>query len=465
MSATTVALLLLAAGLVLYGVRVNHVMLQTPPEAQAYLEPPLTADRVRQVYRRVKEQGIDWHAGLPPRRDRRYVIVGGSGLVGGQIALSLLAVGVPPQAIRLLDIRPPTRSEFSSGAAAQVAFVKTDVTSEAEVESGMGASWAASVSGLPLTVFHTAAVIRPQERDPVLYHRCSRVNVAGTAHALSAARKAGAGLFILTSSSNAGSRGVQWLFPPWRRQPRHFAQFIGDDDFSAGRPGRAAHEFPSNYAASKAEAERLVCGSDAAEMRTAAIRPGNGVYGHRDDHIIAQMLGRPRMPTFAAPWAQSWAHVGNVALAHLLLEAALLGPKADKVAGRPFMISDGGAPLRFRDVYTVLGATASTGFSVSHPPPVAMLLLAYGVEAYCRLLARLPARLQGLVPEPGEPLCMLQPGTIASSVTSITDTSTARRRPDEGGLGYRPLCTTLEGLCAQVRDWNEWVEAGGREER
>lgn len=75
----TVALLVLAAGLALYVVRVNAVMLRTPSEAEAHAGKPLTAERIRRALGEVKESGIDWYDNLPPRKERRYVIVGGSG--------------------------------------------------------------------------------------------------------------------------------------------------------------------------------------------------------------------------------------------------------------------------------------------------------------------------------------------------------------------------------------------------
>ncbi|PFH56856.1 hypothetical protein XA68_15851 [Ophiocordyceps unilateralis] len=204
---TATVVLLVASCLVLYGLHVNRLMKQTPPEALAYLDPPLTPDHARLIYRRVKENGIDWNANLPPAKDRRYLIVGGSGLVGGQIAACLQATGVPPQAIRIVDLLPPAQAELASSAGTEVAWFKADITSQQSVDAAFSEPWPATVLGLPLTVFHTAAVIRPFERDPVFYPRCARVNVLGSAHVLAAARRAGAGVLIFTSSCNAGASG------------------------------------------------------------------------------------------------------------------------------------------------------------------------------------------------------------------------------------------------------------------
>lgn len=447
-------LLLLVLTLVLYGLQLNWVMRQTPAEAEPYIEPPLTPERVRRVYEAVKARRIDWHRRRPPRRERRYIIVGGSGLVGSQIALLLMRGGTPPQAIRLVDVRRPERSELSPEAGPQPAFLKADIGSEAETRAAVEAVWPRSLSSLPLTVIHTAAVIRPYERHPLLYDRCARVNVAGTAHVLAAARRAGADIFIYTSSCNAAAGGTSWLFPPCLGRPRNFVQFVGEQDWA--QPLRRPADFPSNYARSKAEAERLVCRADEPAMRTGAIRPGNGIYGHQLDPVIGRILPLGRIPTFSAPWVQSFVNVNNVALAHLLLEAALLGEHADKVAGRPFAVSDKGPPVRFQDVYTIMEAASSTAFKADHPPPVLMLLLAYLVEAYSLLLVRVPW-LRRLMAEPGELVGMLQPAIVSSALTTIVDDSAARRPPEEGGLGYEAACTTLEGMCSQMVDWNEWA--------
>ncbi|KAL6833540.1 hypothetical protein J3E69DRAFT_143986 [Trichoderma sp. SZMC 28015] len=97
-------LLALAVGaicLVLYILRLNWVLSHTPQEVINRAGEPLTRDYVRDVFERVKRDGIDWEDRLPPRKDRRYIVVGGSGFLGGQIILHLLVMGTPPEAIRI----------------------------------------------------------------------------------------------------------------------------------------------------------------------------------------------------------------------------------------------------------------------------------------------------------------------------------------------------------------------------
>ncbi|KAG5949685.1 hypothetical protein E4U60_002223 [Claviceps pazoutovae] len=448
-----------AAAALLFIVRLNRLMLRTPPKVLPYLKEPLTEEAAREAYARVKEKGLDFRSRHPGVLERRYIIVGGSGLVGCQIALDLLDGGTPVEAIRLIDLRRPIREEFSqSGRAGDVAFVQADVTSETSTTAAFEAPWPSSTAHLPLTVFHTAAVIRPYERHELLYHRCSRVNVLGTATALSCAQRAGADIFIFTSSSQAASRSVGWSDTWTGASPRNWAQVLDETDATHSPRQQMKHaEYASNYARSKLEAEQLVCAANSPRFRTGCIRPGNGIYGHVQDAIFGRMLRAERVPTFAAPWVQSWVHVQNVSLAHMLLQKELVGPHAEGIAGRPFVVTDNGpSMLRFEDLYTLMRATSSTRLIIDYPPPVVIWMAAHVVEWYCVMLARWPwlSSLLGLR-EPGELLIWCQPATIDSSATQMARDDVARKTPEEGGLGYRGCCSTLEGLCDFMREWNE----------
>ncbi|EGR50975.1 uncharacterized protein TRIREDRAFT_57647 [Trichoderma reesei QM6a] len=474
------ASVVLAAGvlcLVLYALRLNWVLSHTPQEAAACAGEPLTKEYIQDAFERVKRDGIDWVGKLPPRKDRRYIVVGGSGLLGGQIILHLLAMGTPPEAIRILDIRPPFTfsKDFSHEPASKVAFVQTDITDEAATLASYKVPWPnEAVADLPLTVFHTAGVIRPFERHAMFYERSARVNVTGALHSLQAAKKVGAGIFVYTSSSNAALKQVKWLFAPWgsnqrkqqqqQQQPQGFVQLLDNADFF--EPLRPPSGFPTNYARSKAEAERLICCADergaGAGMRTGAIRPGNAVYGHVRDNVVGRMLGLKYCPTWVAGNVQSWCHVQNASLAHLLYEDALLGEHADKVAGRPYIVTDRGTPVRFDDVYRILDVASTTGLRVSYPPPVLMLLVCYVVEWYALVVNLVPA-LQRWVSEPGEPLRWVQPGVFATGLNCLVDDGEARRGVEEGGIGYRGGCLTVEGMCDEVRGWNELVGERGRD--
>lgn len=69
-----------AAAALLFIVRLNRLMLRTPPEVLPYLKEPLTEEAAREAYTRVKEKGVDFRSRHPGVLERRYIIVGGSGM-------------------------------------------------------------------------------------------------------------------------------------------------------------------------------------------------------------------------------------------------------------------------------------------------------------------------------------------------------------------------------------------------
>jgi len=60
-------------------VRVNAAMHSVPEGARRASPRRWTAEELRETYRRVEEQPVDFGKLLPPRLGRRYVVVGGSG--------------------------------------------------------------------------------------------------------------------------------------------------------------------------------------------------------------------------------------------------------------------------------------------------------------------------------------------------------------------------------------------------
>lgn len=336
-----------------------------------------------------------------------------------------------------------------------------DITTEAGALAGVAAPWPDTFAKLPLTVYHTAAIIRPQERSHLFWDRVARVNITGTAHVLSAARKAGASVFIMTSSVSIENREVGWFPWPWRKYPTNFIQYLNGGDFE--KPMKPDAHFNINYSRTKAIAERMVCDAHEKDgMRTGAIRPGNPVYGYKDDLVVGAMLKLKWVPSFNAAWVQNWVATINVAQAHMKLEESLLGEHVDKVAGKPFVITDDGPPITTSDYYQVLSSTSTLGFTAVRPPPVLFLTAFYIIEWWAILSAKY-AFVKRLIGEPKEPIDILQPGTAASGITSILDDSKARKSPQDGGIGYKPVCDTIEGLCKLVGEWNESVVREGME--
>ena len=197
-----------------------------------------------------------------------------TGLVGNWIVTHLLSRGEDPAAIRVLDVQAPRQDILDQG----VVFIKTNVSDKPGVSAACAQPWPSSTAQLPLTVFHTAAVIRPAERLKVLLPFCTTVNVRGTRNVLEVAKEAGADCFIATSSGSVGLRRPSFWIAPWTYTASHLVQVLSDN---AKNQPKEHDEFFGNYAVSKAQAEKLVREADdaSAGFRTGCIRPSNGIYG------------------------------------------------------------------------------------------------------------------------------------------------------------------------------------------
>jgi nucleoside-diphosphate-sugar epimerase len=123
-------------------------------------------------------------------------------------------------------------------------FVKADISSRESVDAAFSRPWPASVAEKPLTVFHTAAVIRPGERSELLYHRISGINRDGAINVVGAAKAAGADIFVATSSASVGVVPPKLWIWPWQNTPVDFLQVVTEKDFDA--PLRPHHLFFSN---------------------------------------------------------------------------------------------------------------------------------------------------------------------------------------------------------------------------
>lgn len=187
-----------------------------------------------------------------------------------------------------------------SGPASRVGFVKTDITSEEAVESAFSKTWPTGIKQLPVTVFHTAAVIVPSDRSRLVYGFCEAVNVGGTINVLEAAKRVGADVLIMTSSASISIRPVEpWVRPwQWKEWPKHYWQLLDEADFF--EPPREHEGYFANYPASKARAERIVCAANGRAIRTGCIRPANGVYGHPTDNTVGGPLNMQTYPALAA---------------------------------------------------------------------------------------------------------------------------------------------------------------------
>lgn len=170
------------------------------------------------------------------------------------------------------------------------------------------------------------------------------------------------------------------------------------------------------------------------------------------------------MPSWVESIAQSFIHGINCALAHLQLEAILAHPDsfAGPQAGRPFCVTDPGPPIYYGDMYHAMVALVVTPFRIVRVPPLPMLLVSYAIEFYNLLPARIPA-LQKVLPRLPGGSAHLQPGLFSICTHLLIDMSQAQKAVGEGGLGYRGVVTTMEGMCQEILDWNKEQEDHARE--
>ncbi|ENH75364.1 3 beta-hydroxysteroid dehydrogenase type 7 [Fusarium oxysporum f. sp. cubense race 1] len=238
----------------LYLRRINRLLKETPPQVGQLRGKPWTPELLRHTYEVLEKSPINFDGRLPPKLNRRYIVTGGNGLVGGYIVLQLLARGTLPRCIRIVDVRQTERDDLRKGLAAQVDYVQTDITSKAAVGDAFSKPWDPKIASLPLTVFHTAAVIIPGARSKYLYKFTESVNVQGTKNVLAASRAVGADIFSSTSSASISIRPVEAFVAPWA-EPKHYWQVMDTQDFD--KPLREHEEYFANYAISKAIAERL----------------------------------------------------------------------------------------------------------------------------------------------------------------------------------------------------------------
>ncbi|KAH9991507.1 NAD(P)-binding protein [Xylariaceae sp. FL0662B] len=438
---------------IVYLFRVNQLLNGTPDELRELSGSRWTPAQLKETYRRLEEKPIDYTDKIPPKLDRRYVVTGGSGLVGGFIVLQLLARGNPPESIRIIDFRRTERNDMLSGPASEVEFVQTDITSADAVDAAFSRPWHTTVAHLPLTVFHTAAVILASERSEFHYSFPEAVNVTGTKNVLNAARRAGADVFSHTSSGSISIRPIEPFVAPWASSPRYFWQILDTKDFDA--PLRKRDEFFGNYPVSKAVAERFVCGENAETFRTGSIRPANGVYGNPTDNTVGDPLSRLILPTWVSHIVQSFVHGANVAIAHLHHEAVLALPPSEsaRFAGRPFVVTDPNPPITYGDLYCAVQTLSVHPFYTIKLPPVVMLLLAYAVEMYSDLPCKYPF-LRKFLPELGGDIRLVKPGLFSICTHLVGSDAEARKPVSEGGLGYSGVLTTLEGMALEVLEWN-----------
>jgi len=330
----------------------------------------------------------------------KVLVTGGGGFLGSAIVRKLIARGD--------EVRSFGRGDYPELTALGVEVVRGDLRDPEAVSS--------ACAGCDL-VFHVAA--KPPPWGSLAEYQA--INVGGTEAVLAACRSVGVPHLVYTSTPSVVASA-------------HDAQGIDEQ-------APYADHYLSDYAASKAQAERRVLESDCAGLRTVALRP-HLIWGPGDPHFLPRFVakfraGQLRRIGSGDPLVDT-VYVDNAADAHLLA-ADRLREGAD-IGGRPFFITNG-EPVGLWAMVDRMLAVAGEGPVEGRVPVAAARVVAWVLEGLHRLF-----RLRG------------EPRLTRFVVEEVTrdhwfDISAAREQ-----LGYQPRISTEEGLSI-LRDW--WLSEVG----
>lgn len=448
----------------LYLWHVHRALESTPDEARGLAQPPWTKEMVEDEYRRAQTETTDVRPFLFDRKNRRYVVVGGSGLVGGWIVQHLLMRGEDPAGIRIIDIKPTARKAVLEK---NVDFIQTDVTDPTAVLSAFQTPWPKHVQSLPLTVFHCVAYINSSERKPEFTAVYEKVNIKGTENVIRAARTSGASILIATSSASISLVATSYFPWPWESLPKNYWQLLPNADREPLI--RPLEDYGSCYSWSKAAAEHSVrqANNPEANFLTGCIRPGHAIYGHGGAYEFSltwDYLRRGGSPSWIGHIVVNLVNAQNVSIGHLAYEDTLLKSSVatSSVSGNAYAVTDPNPAIRYGDLYTTLHTLAhpKTPANFSPIPVLTFLLPSYVLEAYRVLRLRIPA-LTSLLPDLKGELARVMPGMFQMCTlhTVFTDTKAQEE------IGYRAPIGSLEGIVFAVLEWNRGVEEGMEREK
>jgi nucleoside-diphosphate-sugar epimerase len=267
-------------------------------------------------------------------------------------------------------------------------------------------------------VIHAAAMIdwgnTPQSR-------LFAVNLDGTRHVLSSARRHGVRALLYTGTMDVVMDGGP----------------LCAIDESQPYPAR----FLDAYSESKALAEQEVLRANDDGLRTVVLR-ACGMYGEADPYHMENVLaavrdGKLSFRIGSPKTVFEHVYVGNVAYAHALAALAIMEDEPPTITGRKYFVTDQEADNFFefmREFVERLGYEFPPA-SRSIPGPVAMLA-GRANEAFAKLV---------------QPLWKLRPVLTRSSVAVLTNSisiASSRLRDD---LGYAPRYTPEEAFDRVLR--------------
>jgi hypothetical protein len=156
---------------------------------------------------------------------------------------------------------------------------------------------------------------------------------------------------------------------------------------------------------------------------------------------------------------QNFVHGANVAIAHLQHEAVLSKEKSPQ-AGRPFVVTDPNPPITYSDLYMAIRTLSIHPFRVVVVPPVLMLLLSHCIEWYSLLPYNYPF-LKSYLPKLGGDTRHLKPALFSICTHLVASDVDSTKPVENGGLGYKGVLTTLEGMTMELLEWN--MEHGAKD--
>ncbi len=80
----------------------NHAMAKPLPEALQHAQKPWRKEEMQDAYDEARLSSVDLRPFLPPKKSRRYIVVGGSGM---HLDNTLVSISVPTQSVRCLTPR------------------------------------------------------------------------------------------------------------------------------------------------------------------------------------------------------------------------------------------------------------------------------------------------------------------------------------------------------------------------
>jgi 2-alkyl-3-oxoalkanoate reductase len=316
------------------------------------------------------------------------LVTGGGGFLGGALVRGLIARGH--------RVRSFSRGAYPQLEALGVEVQRGDLTDAQAVRR--------ACAGCEL-VFHNAARAAVWGR----YDAFAGPNVTGTENVLEGCCREGVPRLVFTSTASV---------------------VFGREDIRGGDESLPypAHQ-ASPYAATKAEAERMVLAADGAGLRTLALRP-HLIWGPGDTQIVPRVVAMARAGKAVRVGdgtnVVDTTYIDNAVDAHLLAARALLGnPRA---GGRAFFVSNGEPANLWWLIDRILAEAGLPPVKRAVPARLAIALGAAVGAAHERLH------------RPGEPrLTRFLAEELATS--HWFDIGAARRE-----LGYEPLVSLEEGL-------------------